>query len=331
MPRPTIYTIAKAAGCSATTVSKILNNQGNISAETTARVMAIIKKLNYVPQQRKQHGNALGVITFLTNQRPLASPFVATLLNGICREAFSRGRDITLLDGERLAKLTPEELHCFYNSNSLSGLLGINLSDFNPFCTKLRTSNFPYVLLANSGTTGNSVYSRNYEAVTEMIDYICGMGHTRIAFIGVVLNYCESHIQRLKAYKDTLSKHNIPIRPEFIADLPDLERTTIKNALSRLMARKEPPTALFFASEDMEILPVIKQMGLKIPEDISVAGMTIKRQDDTAGAELATIVQPIEQIGQCGVELLLEQLDGRTLCEKVLDCQIYYGDTIRKI
>ena len=95
MPRPTIYTIAKAAGCSATTVSKILNNQGNISAETTARVMAIIKKLNYVPQQRKQHGNALGVITFLTNQRPLASPFVATLLNGICREAFSRGRDVS--------------------------------------------------------------------------------------------------------------------------------------------------------------------------------------------------------------------------------------------
>ena len=331
MPKPTIYTIAKAAGCSTTTVSKILNNQGNISAETTARVMAIIKELNYVPQQRKQHGNAIGVIMFQTNQRPLASPFVATLLNGVCREAFGRGRDITLLDGERISKLTPEELHCFYASNSLSGLLVINLSESDPFCARLRASDLPYVILANSGTSRNSVSSRNYEAASEMIDYICCMGHTRIAFVGVVVNSYESHVLRLKAYKETLTKHGIPIRPEFIADMPDLSHSTIKNTLLRLFAHPQPPTALFFASEDMEILPVIEQMGLKIPEDISVAGMTIKRQNNANKAELATIVQPIEEIGKCGIELLLDLLNGHEPCDKVLDCQINYGDTIRRI
>ena len=82
MKRPSIYTIAREAGVSTATVSKIVNNHGNISRETSARVLEIIKKHNYVPQQRKQTESAVGVITFHNNRRPLASPFTGRLLNG---------------------------------------------------------------------------------------------------------------------------------------------------------------------------------------------------------------------------------------------------------
>ena len=206
MGKPTIYTIAREAGVSTATVSKILNHQGKISPETAQRVMEIIRRHNYVPQQRKQHGNAIGAVTFLSNNRPLASSFVATLLNGVCREAFAHGRDITLIDGNRISRLSPEELHCFYTANSLSGLLGINLSNSEPFYRKLRASQLPYVLLSNAESGGNSVSTKNYESVAEMIDYILCRGHERVAFLGMVIDMFESHIQRLRAYEDTLAR-----------------------------------------------------------------------------------------------------------------------------
>ena len=88
MKRPSIYTIAREAGVSTATVSKIVNNHGNISRETSARVLEIIKKHNYVPQQRKQTESAVGVITFHNNRRPLAAPFTGRLLNGVCLQCF---------------------------------------------------------------------------------------------------------------------------------------------------------------------------------------------------------------------------------------------------
>ena len=331
MAKPTIYTIAREAGVSTATVSKILNNQGKISQDTALRVMEIIKKFNYVPQQRKQHGNSIGVVTFLTADRPLSSPFVSLLLNGICSEAFAHGRDITLVDSARIARFSPEELHCYYTANSLSGLLCLNLSDLDPFCARLRASKLPYLLLANADPSGNSVSSNNYDSVAEMIDYIICMGHRRIAFIGAVLNILESHILRRRAYEDTLLRHAIPLRPEFVIDLPDCERPTVKNALSRLLARPEPPTALFFAGEDLPVLPVLKQLGLRIPEDISVAGMALSPQESGMVPELSSIIQPVEAIGRCGVDLLLDLLAGNTPGPRVLNNLVLYGDTIRKI
>ena len=306
MGKPTIYTIAREAGVSTATVSKILNHQGKISPETAQRVMEIIRRHNYVPQQRKQHGNAIGAVTFLSNNRPL-------------------------IDRNRISRLSPEELHCFYTANSLSGLLGINLSDSEPFYRKLRASQLPYVLLSNAESGGNSISTKNYESVAEMIDYILCRGHERVAFLGMVIDMFESHIQRLRAYEDTLARHGIPLRKEFVIDLPNGERSTVKNALSRLLARPEPPTALFYASEDLAVVPILKQLGVRIPEDLSVAGMAIAPPESEGGPELSTVIQPVEEIGRCGVDFLLELLEGRHPTPKVLDNLVHYGDTIRKI
>lgn len=331
MKKTTIYTIAREAGVSTATVSKILNNQGKVAQETALRVREIISKLNYVPQQRKQHGNAIGVVTFLSNRRPLSSPFVVTLLNGICNEAFSNGRDITLIDSNRISQFSPEELHCFYTANSLSGLLSINLCRAEPFYAQLRTSQLPYVTLSNAECEENSISTKNYESVAEMIDYILCMGHKRVAFLGLLNNVFESHIQRVRAYEDTLARYGIPLRKEFVIDLPDAERSTVKNALLRLLARSNPPTALFFASEDLAVMPILKQLGVKVPEELSVAGMAIAPSQEEGDVELSSVIQQVEEIGRSGVKFLLERLEGKHPKPVILDNLVYYGSTIRKV
>lgn len=79
MKKTSIYTIAREAGGSTATVTKIVNSHGNISREASARVLELIKKYNYVSQQRKQSVSAVGVMTF----RPLVSPFTGRSLNGV--------------------------------------------------------------------------------------------------------------------------------------------------------------------------------------------------------------------------------------------------------
>ena len=334
MKRPSIYTIAREAGVSTATVSKIVNNHGNISRETSARVLEIIKKHNYVPQQRKQTESTVGVITFHNNRRPLASPFTGRLLNGVCLQCFEEGKDMILIDGDRLATFSPEELYCYYASNSLAGLLICNKAADDPFCLRLRKSGIPFILLANAAPGGevNYVATRNYEAVSELIDYMICLGHRRIAYVGLLNQLLDSHRERLRAFRDMHRKHGIDLRSEFVLDLPDAENATVKNALLRLLARPEPPTALFVGTDEcVKLYPLLAEMKIEVPETLSVAGFRMECDEAESGRDYSGIVQPTEQIGRRGVAALLDLAAGR--CDHVfelLENAVNFGETVKR-
>lgn len=335
MKRASIYTIAKEAGVSTATVSKIVNNHGNISQETSARVLEIIKRHNYVPQQRKQTESAIGVMTFLNNRRPLASPFTGRLLNGVCLQCFDEGKDMLLIDGDRFTNATPDELYCYYASNSLAGLLICNKPADDPFCRMLRESGVPFLLLANAAVESgiNFVSTRNYEAVCELVDYMICLGHRRIAYLGLLNELFATHRERLRAFRNTHEKHGLQPRPEFILDLPNAEIATIRNALLRLLARPEPPTALFIASEECEkTFSLLTEMKIHVPEALSVAGMRMERDDAVPRPGCSCIIQPTELIGRRGVIAILELANGKrnSVCE-MLDNTVNYGGTVCKI
>lgn len=335
MKKPSIYTIAREAGVSTATVSKIVNNHGNISRETSARVLELIKKYNYVPQQRKQSASAVGVMTFMNNRRPLVSPFTGRLLNGVCLQCFDEGKDLILIDGDRLIDSTPEELYCYYASNSLAGLLVCNKMADDPFCLRLKESGVPFVLLANAApdNTVNFVSTRNYESTAELVDYMICLGHRRIAYLGLLNQLMFSHRERLRAFRETHAKHNIEPRPEFILDLPNAESATLKNAIQRLIARPEPPTALFVASDEFENLyPLFDDLGIEVPLTISVAGFRMERDDEQPGRDYSRIVQPTEMIGRHGVSALLQLTAGKIdRVGEYLENKVHYGETIRRL
>ena len=335
MKKPSIYTIAREAGVSTATVSKIVNNHGNISRETSARVLELIKKYSYVPQQRKQSASAVGVMTFMNNRRPLASPFTGRLLNGVCLQCFDEGKDLILIDGDRLADSTPEELYCYYASNSLAGLLVCNKTADDPFCLRLKESGVPFVLLANAApdNTVNFVATRNYESTVELVDYMICLGHRRIAYLGLLNQLFSSHRERLRAFLDTHARHKIEPRPEFILDLPNAENATLRNTIQRLIARPEPPTALFVATDEFENLyPLLGDLGIDVPETVSVAGFRMERDDEQPGRDYSRIVQPTEMIGRRGVSGLLGLAAGKIdHFNEYLDNTLNYGETILRI
>ncbi|MBQ9788738.1 MAG: LacI family DNA-binding transcriptional regulator [Lentisphaeria bacterium] len=335
MKKPTIYSIAKAAGLSPATVSKVLNNQGGISEKTVAKVLSIVKKLNYQPQQRKQLNQTLGVIAFHVDNQPLSKTFSSLLLSGVCAETFKNDRTLTFVAVEQVAKLSPDELHCFCINHGISGFLLCNIAWNHPFCATIKQAGIPFTILADKAPAEcdySYVATNNYDACYEIMDYVACLGHKEIAFLGLITDQVESHRERQRAYFEVLKAHNLPIRNEFIIDLPDAQLSTIKNELTRLMSRKNRPTAIFYCSEELtKIFVVLKQMDLKVPEQLSIAGLKMESDNELLLPEISSVIQPTYEIGQTAVRFLLDEIEHKKVSSSLLKNKVIYGNTVKRI
>lgn len=331
--KTSIYTIAEEAGVSTATVSKIINNQGYVSEEVSRRVLEIIKKYNYVPSQKKHSSNAIGVVVFYPDNI-MTAPFTSQLLNGICSQTFTDGRELLIIDGKTLLGQSPEELYRYYASNSPCGLLAINLTADNPLCLALCQAGIPFILMANSADDDqtNFISSRNYEAAAELIDYIICLGHVNIAYIGLMTKQFVSHRDRFRGYTDTLARHGLQLRDEHIIDIPDAEPKTIENALRRLLGRNDPPSVIFINSESLEtVYYLLQNMGYRVPEDISLAGLHVPDIFPDR-LNLTSFIQPAEKIGRLGVVRLQELTAGKIKqVREFLPNTINYGNTVAKL
>ncbi len=334
--RVSIYEIARSAGVSVSTVSKVINGQGKISVETAGRVQSVIKRLNYAPQQRRSICNTIGVVIFHADNKPFGCGFSISLLNSISEQLFLREKNLTLLAGEHLQSLNSDELFCYCTANSLAGLLVMNMPAASPFSHVLLHSKVPFILLANASSGANSchyVTSNNYESTKEMLDYMICLGHRRIAFLGVICNQMESHMERVRAYRDVLKGHALPMRSEYLLDLPDASINTVSNSLQRLLAPAEKPSVLFLAGENLEkIYQLLPGLGYRVPEDLSVAGFMNEKDDSVQQYHFSAICQNTAEIGRRSVMHMLNLLDHpeEKIAEEIA-CKITFGKTVRRI
>lgn len=334
--RVSIYNIARTAGVSVSTVSKVINGQGKISLATAGRVQSVIKRLNYSPQQRRSSCNTVGVVIFYAGNKPFGSSFSISLLNSISEHLFMQEKNLTLLAGERLESFNSDELFCFCTANSLAGLLVMNLSADSAFNQVLLHSKLPFILLANASTGPqpcNYVTSSNYNSTKEMLEYMICLGHHRIAFLGVICNQMESHMERVRAYRDVHQAHSLPVCSEYLLDLPDASINTVSNSLQKLLAPPEKPTALFLAGENLEKIPqLLPGLGYRVPEDISVAGFMNEKEDLGQASDFSAIRQNTAEIGRCSVMHLLNLLDHpEEIVAEEIACKITFGKTVRRL
>lgn len=334
--RVSIYNIARTAGVSVSTVSKVINGQGKISVETAGRVQSVIKRLNYSPQQRRSSCNTLGVVIFHAGNKPFGCGFSISLLNSISEHLFMHEKNLTLLAGERLQSLNSDELFCYCTANSLAGLLVMNLPADSAFNQVLLHSKLPFILLANASSIPdccNYVTSSNYGSTKEMLEYMICLGHHRIAFLGVICNQMESHMERVRAYRDVHQAHSLPVCSEYLLDLPDASINTVSNSLQKLLAPPEKPTALFLAGENLEkVYQLLPGLGYRVPADLSVAGFMNEKEDSVQQYHYSAICQNTAEIGRRGVLHLLNLLDNpREKVSEVIDCKITFGKTVRRI
>lgn len=199
------------------------------------------------------------------------------------------------------------------NSAYINGVLFADINGDKATLRKVIAKGIPYLVMNNYFTENiNCISIDNEKASIEVVEYLIKLGHKRIATIAGDLN-TQAGKNRLKGYKEALAKHKIPLRDEYIA-IGEFLRTPARHAASKLLHLVNRPTAIFAASDVMalEAIDLAKKEGLKIPEDLSIVGFDDNPIAMYSSVALTTVRQPIVEMGQLGLEILDQIVQGKT-------------------
>lgn len=320
----TIHDVARRAGVSPSTVSNVLNGKLNrMSAETSERVLRAVADLGYAPSEMAR-GLRTGFVPIIGLIVPsVANPFWGAFARCVERAADSRNCQVMLCNGER----DPQREQRYAESMFARGIRGVILGS-SPLSLKhmvaltqrgLQLVAFDRHVLGEDGLELDSVRVDNSRGATLAIEHFLQLGHQRIGFVsGPILSASRS--DRLQAYKAALAAKGIAIDPSLIwmenvhPGAGDEEGTEIGRAAAFAMLRRQDPPTAFFAINDMTAIGIyagVRELGLRIPEDISVLGFDDINLCKVVNPPLSTVRQPLEDLMRAAVEVLLDRLAGK--------------------
>jgi LacI family transcriptional regulator len=315
----TIVDVAREAGVSYATVSRVINNKGYINPETRARVMLAVTKLGYVVNQqaRSLAGGRSQVVGLVVPG--VDNAYIGEIIRGIDEELAKQSYDLMLYTTHR--RKTRESTYVATLTQGLAdGLLLVLPRTPGTYLDTLRRRSFPYVLIDHQGIddTGPSVGATNRRGGYEATRYLIELGHRRIGFITGNLDMrCST--DRMDGYHAALAEYGIHADPALIYEGDFLQPSGYAGA-RELLALPELPTAIF-ASNDVSafgVMEAARDRGLRIPEDISIVGFDDIPQASHVNPTLTTVRQPLEQMGHLATRMLLETIRDRArLAERI--------------
>jgi LacI family transcriptional regulator len=304
----TIEDVARVAGVSAMTVSRVINHGKNVRESTRAAVLEAIEQLNYAPNTAARSlaaGQATHIGLLYANP---SAAYLAQFLIGALHAARSAGVHLVIEsceseDADEQAEVTRR----FATSDVEGVILPPPLSESQPIMAELDAMGIPVVTVAMGAPRedGLNVRIDDHAAAMEMTRHLLDLGHRHIGFIKGHPNHIASH-DRYRGFCDALTQAGI--NPEKApAEQGYFSYRSGLTAGERLLARPERPTAIFASNDDMAAatISVAHRLGLIVPDDISIVGF-----DDTALAtsvwpELTTVKQPIAAMAEAALELLI--------------------------
>ncbi len=310
----TIMDVARASGVSYATVSRVLSGYEFVRESTRNRVMAAVEHLGYVAnlQARSLAGGRSHIVGLLVPN--LDNGYVGTITRGIDQELERANYDLVLYTSHRHP--SNESFYVSAIANGLTeGLLLVAPLVPMSYLDVLREQNFPYVLIDQADTTETSsvVDATNWQGAYEATRYLSQLGHTRMACITGALAV-RSAVDRLRGYKAALADCDIPVREELVIEGDYQQQTGYEATKSLLQSVNPPPTAIF-ASNDLSAfgaMDAARECGFRIPDDISIIGFDDIPQASLVYPKLTTVRQPLEQMGQVAVKMLLERIEERS-------------------
>lgn len=316
----TIVDVAREAGVSYATVSRVVNNKKSVEPETRERVLMAMTRLGYVVDQRARSlaGGRAQVIGLLV--RDLGSGYIGEIVRGIDAELAVAQYELMLYTTHH--RKTKESVFVTTLTRGLAdGLLLILPSEPEAYMDTLLHHHFPYVLIDHQGIGKNCplVRATNEQGGYDATRYLIELGHRRIGFItGRMHMGCA--VDRLAGYKAALTAHNLPVDPELIYEGDFFQPKGYAGARA-LLSLPHPPSAIF-ASNDVSAfgaMEAVRDQGLRLPEDVSIIGFDDIPQAASVHPPLTTVRQPLEEMGRMATRLLLEYIQDPGLPMKQIE------------
>jgi LacI family transcriptional regulator len=315
----TIQDVARRAGVSVSTVSRVLNGKVDVASDTQEHILTVIDKLGYTSNfaarsMRSHKKNLIGLVV-----PDIGFPYSFEILKGINRAIAESKFDLLVYTTGNIRKngtALHEQHYVSLMNNSVTDGAVVVASIASDFVTDapivsvdphIINPNYPYI----QGT--------NYEGALGLMEYLLGLGHRRIGFISGRPEMASAQA-RLKGYRDALTQAGVEIDDELIVP-GDFVQPPAYQSTYQLLSMKNRPTAIFAANDQsaMGVYQAADELGFRIPQDLSVVGFDNIPEAKYMG--LTTMDQFLDEMGYMSIQMLFKLINHEILEEDVCRVQ----------
>jgi len=326
----TIEDVAREAGVSTMTVSRVINKGKNVREETRETVLQAIDRLRYSPNTAARSlaaGSATRIGLFYSNP---SAAYLSQFLVGSLHTARTAGCHLMLEQCESDdVGLQREAAQQFVEAGVEGVVLPPPVSESEAILEELRNADIPVVTVAMGRITNPlNVRMDDYAAAVQLTDYLIGLGHRKLAHITGPSSQIATAL-REQGFRDAAQKAGIKADDLLIEQGHFTFRSGLE-AAETLLARPDRPSAIFASNDDMAagVISVAHRNGLQVPGDLSVVGFDDTSLATSVWPELTTVRQPVSAMAGAALDLLLAALrakrrgDPVTVSERVLDHEL---------
>ena len=335
-----IRDVAQRAGVSPATVSRILNKQMdyNTAPETREKVLRAVAELNYKPlvkdnasvrkEERSNTGISIGCLLTATKGK-YSDPYYLDILRGIESEMDRLGGTVTFVQTEYNLE-DPTVMNRLRDSD-LDGLVLMRSLEEKPF-ERLR-SVVPHIVGIDTGHMPIDNIEYDHPRVSKIaVDYLYSKGHRQIGFIGSGTGASPmTRSRRYRGYREAMDDLGLEIRPEWVLDCGWDDKLCMK-LIEKAYQTRGLPDAFYISSDLMAMagLRELYQLGVRVPADIAVIGMSNIEMSQYANPPLTTINVPTFEMGITAARVLMERIKGDTSLPKriILPSELVERDSV---
>lgn len=273
-------------------------------------MLEAIEALNYQPNVLGRYLRRMETETVLVVVPDIMNPFFSKVLRGIEAVALKHGYQVLLGDTQNDARLEEQYLNVL-PQRQVDGMIFLTARIRKELMEEMARQ-FPIVLACEylEGADIPTVSIDNISSARKATEHLIRLGHCRIAHLSGPMNIILSR-DRLRGYQQALAQHELEADAALVQE-GDFTYESGYNLTLKLLALEKPPTAIFAANDEMAIgaIKAVRHRGGRIPDDVAVVGFDDIQMASIFEPSLTTIAQPMFEIGQKAMELLLALIEG---------------------
>ncbi|MEU2739062.1 LacI family DNA-binding transcriptional regulator [Streptomyces sp. NPDC007095] len=330
---PTIHDVAREAGVSRGTVSRVLNGGHYVSPAAQEAVNAAIRRTGYVVNRHARslitgRSDSIGFLLTEPQERFFEDPNFNVLLRG-CTQALA-GHDIPLLLMLAGTEDERRRITRYITAGHVDGVLLVSSHSGDPVAEQLREAGVPLVACGKPiglGSKVSYVAADDRDGARDMVKHLVSLGRRRIGMVTGPLD-TPGGVERLAGYREVLAEAGIEADDRLVAS-GDYSRASGEAGAERLLDRAPDMDAVFVASDLMAqgVLAALHKTGRRVPEDVAVGGFDDSPAATAVTPALTTIRQPWDRISNEMVRVLLAQIGGDDPAAVILPTELVRRDS----
>ncbi len=314
----TIRDVAREAGCSIKTVSRVVNEEPHVRPDLRERVLAVIERLGYVPNisARRLVQNRSYMICILLHA---AGAFQSSLISKVLDLGYEGNYDILIQTYYPSFSRSQNKIAALLREARIDGLVTTPPCDSDPYLIKLiQNSHLPYVHIAPLNPTGGTPYvsAEDYTGAYQMTERLIDLGHDRIGLLMGLRNHRTS-LDRLYGFRAAFEDKRLAFNEQLAIDSEN-NFSGGYTAAKILMGLNQPPSAIFALSDEAAAgaLYALNELGISVPQQVSLVSFGDMGFSHQIWPGITAVSYPIERIVEQSVSMLIDLVEGRNLAAR---------------